>query len=201
MPRIAADRRVDGARARDLAAHEREVGALHACAPRAASPASAARARSSRPPAGRSCPCRGDARCPARASCSSAGRMVQRAHSASCRPSCRCPDARRVPRACSRRARRRPRGRYRARSPRDGRPTPPGAAPATPRTASPLFTLRLPGTCGAVHAHVPLVDEAREPAARLLGQQAREGLVQPQARQRARNREAQLAGSRGCGAV
>ena len=61
--RVAAERRVDRAARRRVALHEREVDAPHAAIGELLRRARPAPRPSSRPPAGRSCPCRGDARC------------------------------------------------------------------------------------------------------------------------------------------
>ena len=116
------------------------------CAPRAGAPASAARARSSRPRAGRSCPCRGDARCRRARRCSSAGRMVQQRvqHRAGPVAAARMHDQSRglvhdedvaVLVDDVERDRLGPEGRLLL-----------GAGASDTSTASPLFTLRLPGT-------------------------------------------------------
>ena len=90
-------------RLRDVAAREREVFALDACAPAAGARGRSAPRASSRRPSGRSCPCRADARCRRAARRASSGAWWSSALS-SVPSQLPRPDARRGPPACRRRA-------------------------------------------------------------------------------------------------
>ena len=94
--RMAADRRIDRAAAGDVAGGERQIFAVHAVAPAAGARDRSARLRSWRRPGARSCPCRGDGRCP-RARRRRAAARGAAARSRACRRGCRCPDERRGP--------------------------------------------------------------------------------------------------------
>ena len=137
------------------------------CGPRACAPR----------PAARSCPCRAGARCRRAAAARASGR-ARAARSAACCRGCRRPGGRRGRRACSRRTRAGPRGPARAGCPARRGPDVLRQRARRSTTFSPPETLSRGRRGDAVHQHLAVVDPGLEPAARVVGQQRGQRLVQ-----------------------
>ncbi len=180
LHRMPANGGVDRAARRQAAAHQRQILALHACAPAAGAPGRSAPPASWPPPAGRWCPCRGDARCRRAATAPSCGRMMQQRveHRALQLPLPGCTTS---PAGLSitmhvRRLRRR----WRARSPPRAAPFGRSHGRGELRRVSPPHTFCRGLGGGAVYRHPARSNPALQAVARIFRQQLRQSLVQAQ---------------------
>ena len=167
----------------DVAGGERQIFAVDRASPAAGARDRFARFRSWRRPGGRSCPCRGDARCPRAATRGELRRVVQQRVGKRAVAVAAARDGRRGPAGLSITSdRRRPRTRSSSGNACGANGAAAGSDNGCTSDALAAADLAARVRRRAGERHAAGVDPGPEAAARMLGQQLRERLIEPHAR-------------------